>query len=168
MKKGLTIILTLIIGFGLGWWLNEMNRFTKGVAADTKNPDLHLNDSVIVLENSEIRKEDFDEFFYRFMIEPDFQLSRIIFPLEFVGFKDGYPGEETDTIYLKKDHWEHNHYYLNESSIPVIYDNYEMKLKDTDERVFVWSGVENGIYVTSYFRRIEGKWFLIKEEDFST
>ena len=34
--------------------------------------------------------------------------------------------------------------------------------------VFVWSGVENGIYVTSYFRRIEGKWFLIKEEDFST
>ena len=82
-----------------------MNRFTEGVAADTKNPDLHLNDSVIVLENSEIRKEDFDEFFYRFMIEPDFQLSRIIFPLEFVRFKDGYPGEETDTIYLKKDHW---------------------------------------------------------------
>ena len=84
MKKGLTIILTLIIGFGLGWWLNEMNRFTEGVVADTKNPDLHLNDSVIVLENSEIRKEDFDEFFYRFMIEPDFQLSRIIFPLEFL------------------------------------------------------------------------------------
>ena len=45
MKKGLTIILTLIIGFGLGWWLNEMNLFTEGVAADTKNPDLHLNDS---------------------------------------------------------------------------------------------------------------------------
>ncbi len=168
MKKGLTIILTLALGFGLGWWLNEMNRFAEAVATDTENPDVHSNDSVIVLENSEIGKEDFDEFFYKFMIEPDFQKSRIKFPLEFVGFKVGSRGVETDTIYLKKDQWEHNLYYLNESAIPVIYDNNEMQLKDTDERVFVWSGVENGTYVTSYFRRIVGKWFLVKEEDLST
>ena len=168
MKKGLTTILTLIIGFGLGWWLNEMNRFAEGVAADTKNHNLHSNDSVIVLDKTEVGKEDFDEFFYKFMIEPEFQLSRIKFPLEFVGFKDGYPGEETDTIYLTEDQWKHNHFYLNESSIPLIYDNFDMKLRDTDERIFVWSGVENGIYVTYYFRRIKGKWFLIKEEDFST
>lgn len=168
MKKGLKLILTLVIGFGLGLWFNEMNRFAEGVATDTKVPDLYPNDSVFILENTEIGKEDFDEFFYKFIIEPDFQLSRIKFPLEFVGFKDGYPGKKTDTIYLKKDQWKHNHYYLNESSIPVIYDNYEMKLKDTDERIFVWSGVENGIYMTLYFRRIEGKWFLKREEDFST
>lgn len=168
MKKALTIIFTLLIGFGLGWWLNEMNRFAEGVVADIQNDDLHFKDSVYVLEHPEIGKEKFDEFFYKFMIEPDFQLSRVKFPIECLGFKDGNLGEEIDTIYLEKDQWEHKHYYLNESSIPLVYDNYEMKLRDTDERVFVWSGIENGIHRTSYFRRIEGKWFLIKEEDFST
>ena len=168
MKKGLIIILTLVTGIGLGWWLNERNRFAEGVVANAEISDVHYVDSVIVIEDAQIGNEDFDEFFYKFMIEPDFQLSRIKFPLEHMGFKDGNPDEETVTSYITKDQWKHNPYYLSESFIPVIYDTYEMKLRDTDERVFVWSGVENGIYVTSYFKRIQGKWFLIKEEDFST
>ena len=160
--------MTLVIGFGLGWWFNEMNRFAEGVVEDAHNPELHSKDSVIVIKNSDAEQEDFDDFFYKFMIEPDFQLSRVKFPLVFVGFKDGYPGNDTDTIYFSKDKWQHNSYYLDKQSIPIIYDNYEMKLQNTDERVFVWAGVENGIYVKSYFKRIEGKWYLIKEEDFST
>ena len=160
--------MTLVTGIGLGWWLNERNRFAEGVVANAEISDVHYVDSVIVIEDAQIGNEDFDEFFYKFMIEPDFQLSRIKFPLEHMGFKDGNPDEETVTSYITKDQWKHNPYYLSESFIPVIYDTYEMKLRDTDERVFVWSGVENGIYVTSYFKRIQGKWFLIKEEDFST
>lgn len=168
MKKELIIIFTLVIGFGLGWGLNEMNRFVDGVTTDADNSELHLKDSVIVINKSNLEQEDFDEFFYKFMIEPDFQLSRVKFPLAFIGFKDGYPGDDIDTIYFTNDKWEHNSYYIDKTSIPVIYDNYEMKLQNTDERIFVWSGVENGIYVSSYFKRIDGKWFLIKEEDFST
>ena len=168
MKKGLIIILTLIIGFGLGWWFNEMNRFAEAVVADTNNPELDLKDSIITIKKSDIEQEDFDRFFYKFMIEPDFQISRVKFPLEFVGFKDGYPGSDTDTVYFTKDKWQHNSYYLDKQSIPIIYDNYQMKLQNTNERVFVWTGVENGINVQSFFKRIDGKWYLIKVEDLST
>lgn len=168
MKKGLVVILTLVIGFGLGWWFNEMSRFVEGVIADAKNPELHLKDSVLVICESDLAQEGFDSFFYKFMIEPEFQLSRVQFPLEFAGFKDGYPEDDIDTAYFTKDKWEHNSYYLDKTSIPIIYDNYEMKLRNSDERIFVWSGVENGISVSSYFKRIDGKWYLIKQADFST
>ncbi|MEX0965966.1 MAG: DUF4348 domain-containing protein [Bacteroidia bacterium] len=168
MKKGLLIILTLIIGFGLGWWFNELNPLPEGVVEDARNIKPNTGDLNLTLEREKLTTEDFETFFYQFMYDPDFQISRIKFPLPFIYFKDGDPGDETDTTFLTKEKWEHNHYFLNETSIPVIYDNYEMKLRNTEERVFVWSGVENGIYVTSYFKRINGKWFLIRKEDFST
>ncbi len=168
MKTGLIILLTLGIGFGIGWWFNEMKRLNEGVIADAKNPEIHIKDSVVVIKKATIVQEDFDDFFYKFMIEANFQLSRVKFPLEFIGFKDGYPGDEIDTIYFTKDKWQHNSYYLDKQSIPIIYDNYDMELQNTDERVFVWSGVENGINIKSFFKRIDGKWYLIKQEDFST
>ena len=167
MKKGIIIILTLIIGFGLGWWFNEIKESAKDVIVDVNNQELHFKDSIIVVK-SDFVQEDFNDFFYKFMIEPDFQLSRVKFPLEFVKFKDGYPGDDIDTIYITKEKWQHNYYYLKKESIPIIYDNYDMKFQNTDERLFVWAGVENGINVKSFFKRIDGKWYLIKEEDFST
>ena len=168
MKKGIISIFTLLIGFGLGWWFNEMSGFTEGVVKDANNPELRLKDSTITLDKSDLEQEDFDRFFHKFMMEADFQLSRVKFPLEFVGFKDGYPGDEMDSIYFQKENWQHNSYYLGEESIPIIYDSYEMELRNTDERVFVWAGVENGINVKFYFKRINGKWYLINIEDFST
>lgn len=167
MKRGIIIILTLIIGFGLGWWFNEMKESAKEVIVDINNQELHFKDSTTLVK-SDFVLEDFNDFFYKFMIEPDFQLSRIKFPLEFISFKDGVPGADIDTIFITKVEWKHNYYYLHNESIPIIYDNYEMKIKDTDERVFIWAGVENGINVKSFFKRIDGKWYLIKEEDFST
>ena len=168
MKKGLTIILTLSIGFGLGWWFNGVNRFSDKIIKNTDKSETDLKDSIATINKPDVDQEDFDAFFYKFMLEPDFQLSRIDFPLKIIGFKDGYPGGEIDTTYFTKDKWQHNSYYLNEISIPIVYDNYKMELQNTDERVFVWAGVENGINLKSYFKRIEGKWYLIKEEDFST
>ena len=168
MKKRLIITLTLIIGFGFGWWFSEMNGFVQGVVVDANNPDLNLKDSIIKIKKSDLEQEKFDNFFHKFMIEPDFQLSRVKFPLEFVGFRDGYPGDDMDTIYFQKDKWQHNSYYSDKQSIPIIYDNFEMELRNTDERVFVWVGVDNGINVKSFFKRIDGKWYLIKVEDFST
>ena len=43
-----------------------------------------------------------------------------------------------------------------------------MNLRNTDERVFVWSGVENGAYVSFFFKRINGQWYLIKQKEFPT
>jgi|TARA_B110000967_G_scaffold174048_1_gene185998 hypothetical protein len=168
MKKGLIIIVTLVIGFGLGWWFNEINRFAQGVIADANNPKLNLEDSTVFTNEPDLKQENFDDFFYKFMIETDFQLSRVKFPLQVIGFKGGYASDDRDTIYFTKDKWEHNFYYMNKQAIPIIYDNYDMELKNTDERLFIWVGVENGINVKSFFKRIEGKWYLIKQEDFST
>lgn len=55
MKKGLIAILILIIGFGLGWWFNEMDRFAKGVVVDANNPQLHLKHSIITISKSDIK-----------------------------------------------------------------------------------------------------------------
>jgi hypothetical protein len=168
MKKGLIIILTLITGFGLGWWFNEMNRFTEGVIMDAQKLKLQFTDAVILSNNSDVVQEDFDDFFYKFMLEPDFQVSRVKFPLKFIGFKNGHPGNHIDTVYLLKDKWKHKSYYLGRQYIPIIYDNYDLVLQNTDERLFRWAGVENGIDVKSFFKRIGGQWYLIQEENFST
>ncbi len=168
MKKALLIILTLIVGFVFGWWFNEKNHRAEGVVEETQNLYLKKDKNDLTIDEKVLDLEDFDTFFYQFMSDQNFQKSRINFPLTFIHFKDDYPGEETDTTFLTKEKWEHSHYFLNETYIPIIYDNYEMKLRNTNERVFVWSGVENGIYVTSFFQRIEGKWFLIKKEDLTT
>jgi len=45
--------LTLIIGFRLGWWFNEMNSFAEGVVVDANNPELHLKDSIITIKKSD-------------------------------------------------------------------------------------------------------------------
>jgi hypothetical protein len=55
IKYTIGIIVLLIIGFGLGWFFNDMNDFAKGVQEDAKR-NAHLygqsNDSVIIVELS--------------------------------------------------------------------------------------------------------------------
>jgi hypothetical protein len=168
MKKKLLLIGTLLIGFGVGYWSCSTHLFVEDITEKTKSLPPPLKDSILTSLEMEVEQEDFDDFFYQFMIDPDFQLSRIKFPLRSVSFKDGYPSNKRDTTYITKDQWHHDFYYLDQTSIPKIYDNYKMQLQDTDERVFVWSGVENGINVQSFFKRIDGYWRFIKRVDVST
>jgi hypothetical protein len=94
-----------------------------------------------------------------------FQLERIKFPLVFEVFGDNF---EEETQYIQQSKWKHKAFYLNQEYVPQIYDNLEGKLEDTNERLFMWHGVENGIMVSFSFKRINGRWFLIKKSDFST
>jgi len=48
-----------------------------------------------------------------------------------------------------------------------LYDNFKGELRDTDERLFSWEGVENGINVQYKFRRIDGRRYLTEYNDFS-
>jgi hypothetical protein len=113
-------------------------------------------------------KEDFMGFFEDFSLNKDFQLSRIKFPLLYIGLNEEYT--ERDTIYLTFEKWtfQNFHYTPSNDSFGQIYDNFEHKLRDTDERVFAWHGIGNGIKEFYYFRRINGLWYLIKVENFST
>ena len=49
----------------------------------------------------------------------------------------------------------------------MIYDNFDCKLRETDERVFRWKGF-TGMDERYFFKRISGKWFLIKIENLGT
>ena len=152
MKKGIVIILSLGIGFGLGWWSNERNTLPQAVLAQADNAQFHEDST-----GSSSGEENFDQFLYSFMTDSEFQLNRIQFPLRYVHFKDGDPGNELITTLVSKNDWEHDIYFLNETAIPVVYDNHEKQKPTTDERMLVWEGVENGISVSSYFQRIDGK-----------
>jgi hypothetical protein len=102
---------------------------------------------------------------YEFGSDTDFQLERIKFPLEFVTWENPEEiGGNIVTHQITKDKWTHDYMYMNESYRAQVYDNFEGKLDNSDERLFQWIGVETGANVKYFFKRIEGKWFLIKKE----
>ena len=115
-----------------------------------------------------IINEDFISFFEEFCFNKDFQIKRIKFPLKSIHYNEEYT--KLDTSYIQKEEWVHKRFYFgpNDESYGQIYDSFEHKLQDTNERVFAWHGLGNGIQIFYYFKRIEGKWYLIKEEDLST
>jgi hypothetical protein len=43
----------------------------------------------------------------------------------------------------------------------VFFDNFDCKFRDTGEMVFCWKGFTD-MDVRYYFKRLEGKWFLVK------
>jgi hypothetical protein len=109
-------------------------------------------------------KEDFESFFYRFATDNEFQLRRVKFPLEYRTWKDpSGVGSEIETRWINKRDWEHEYFFMNDTYRPQIYDNFEGQLKDSNERLFQWIGIETGVDVKYFFKRDEGKWYLIKK-----
>ena len=101
------------------------------------------------------------------MIE-EFQLNRIKFPLT-----DVYLSEDlnnTLTNYIKKSEWK----YLaikqfSNNTFEYYFDSFEnQELPDKDEMVYSIIGIENGIQINYYFKRIKNKWYLVKVENLST
>ena len=113
--------------------------------------------------------ESFDEFLPKFSNDSLFQMSRVSFPLKHV-FLDDDTFERDSTTISKEDYRLNKLYYeLYECSeaFPVLYDNFEGNVKDTNERVFQWKGF-TGMDERYYFKRIEGEWFLVKTENIGT
>jgi hypothetical protein len=111
--------------------------------------------------------EDFDNFLFNFAWDSTFQIERIKFPLKYVKLDTEDYSNDTTSIHIGE--WEHDPLYLELklSFYSQVYDNFAAELRDTDERVFAWRGIENGINVKYYFERIVGKWYLIKKIDLS-
>ncbi|NLI87737.1 MAG: DUF4348 domain-containing protein [Bacteroidales bacterium] len=115
---------------------------------------------------SQRTNEDFNIFFFKFSVDSVFQIERIKFPLEFKTWEDPEEiGGDIVTIQIKKEDWKHDYFFMTENYRPQIFDNFEGELRDTDERLFQWIGIETGVNVKYFFKRIEGKWFLIKKEN---
>ena len=48
----------------------------------------------------------------------------------------------------------------------MIYDNFRKSQSESGERILAFEGISNGINSSMYFRFTDGKWYLVKIEDF--
>lgn len=111
------------------------------------------------------QQEEFNDFLNKFSNDSIYQLNRTCFPLKKVFINDD-TFELDSTIILKENYIISKFYYElydNFDAYPVIYDNFESKLRDSDERVFRWKGFSD-MDERYYFKRLNGKWYLIKIE----
>ena len=121
---------------------------------------------IISIKCSYSQKEDFDQFLYKFANNESFQIERIKFPLTLLKVND--ENFEIDTLTISKNEYVFDRLHYNliscTESYTNIYDNFELQLRDTDERVFRWIGFTD-MDVRFYFKRINGKWYLVKKEN---
>lgn len=142
---------------------NEINRLTTELKKSEKEK-AELKAELKSLNTKTFDNEDFDNFFWGFMTDSIFQLERIKFPLKYITWKDDLGGE-IDTLEINKVDYKYNSFYINFASERTqVYDNYELKLQPTNERLIHWYGVETGGDSKYYFKGFNGKWYLIKKE----
>ncbi len=113
------------------------------------------------------RGESFDDFFIEFMENQEFQKSRIQFPLHSVTVH--METEKLDTIKVEKNQWKYNDFKMLRTGIQVRqFDNFDRKIRETDERVVSLIGNDNGLLYSYFFKKVEGRWMLTKILDESS
>ena len=111
--------------------------------------------------------ESFYNFLVKFSFDENFQKERIQFPLEKTFLSEDSARPITKNI----DRGEWKHIYLlrpHQSYFTDIRHHFGEPEKDSTERVLVYIGIENGIDIKYYFKKLDGQWYLIKITDFST
>ncbi|MGB5895897.1 MAG: DUF4348 domain-containing protein [Ignavibacteriaceae bacterium] len=115
----------------------------------------------------QINKEDFYQFILQFSNDSTFQINRIMFPLEVISISKNLTN--IDTIKTEKEELRFLEIGIEEHSYRIqFYDNFEEKLRDSDERVLAFEGIENGISESYLFKLFRGKWFLVNIKKLST
>ena len=115
--------------------------------------------------------EDFRTFVWRFFNDPEFQISRVEFPIAVVTVED----DPVKVLVAKekkllKSEWKHlpgpEHFRCKKSCYDIVfYDNFDRKFRDSSERIIAFEGVNNGINSALFFRHKDGKWMLVKWDD---
>jgi len=126
--------------------------------------EIKIKSEVRKKSNVKYNNESFDSFFSEFMTDSSFQIQRIKFPLEYITWTDDIGGE-IDTIEINKNEWKHDYFYFNTANERTqIYDNFELSLAKTNERLIHWYGIESGGDSKYFFIGEKGKWYLVKKE----
>jgi len=116
--------------------------------------------------------QSFDQFLVSFGADDEFQRSRIVFPLDYT-----YYGRSEDMITLKPVQekltsmdWIHHEFAPDSIAGHLPENPYQWnvsKLTNDDAEVFK-GGLDTGMSITFYFKKIDGKWFLVKVVNKST
>ena len=121
-----------------------------------------------IRSNAELNvDDDFEMFIEKYSFDSAFQVSRTKFPLYITRTDVG-----TDLVtFIYKQLSEHKHINLSKQESELNRNTWEREIvvNDIDYSAEIRiTGVENGIHVTYYFEKIEGKWTLIEINDKST
>lgn len=115
----------------------------------------------------ENQNEDFVDFIIKFSFDESFQIERIMFPLKKYAL-DNTLNSEVKTK-LQKTNWTHIQLINNKQTyITDIQSKCDLEEIYENERIFALLGIETGIDVKYFFKNINGKWFLVRIEDYST
>lgn len=109
--------------------------------------------------------ENFLVFLNRFSSAPEFQLSRVKFPMKDC-FLDSN-GVDLVCNNIFQPGWEHLELVDGSEEMKLIFDNYEHRFRNNDERVFAYQGIENDVAIFYYFKKENGLWYLFKRENLS-
>jgi hypothetical protein len=162
MKRTLVIVTVALVSLGLGYFI--------GTVKSSVDEKFTIIDNVIgtldtlqeqTRTGNKKGREDFDDFIYKFISDSLYQLDRIKFPLR------SMQADSDDSGTINKADWKIVRLFGAEEYKAQLYDNFKGQLRDTDERLFCWEGVENGINVQYWFRTIDGRWYLTGYMDFS-
>jgi len=135
-----------------------------GCTSDKKSKPDHskTNSTVNKLPNNVDLK--FETFLKHFNSDSLFQISRIDFPLK------GKELDEEDGKEITVNKSEFRKLDFNEPQKDSSDTNrYELKIKvDGNKAIVETRGIDNGIYIDTYFEKKEGKWKLVTWIDSST
>ena len=114
-------------------------------------------------DQQEENSEKFDDFIIQFCTDSSFQISRIKFPLLYITWD--YDIDKEMATHITKENYKFDRLFCYSDAYSVFYDNFDCKFRDTGEMVFRWRGFTD-MDSRYYFKRIKGKWILIKILDY--
>lgn len=114
------------------------------------------NIKIIKIAKSE--KEDFDIFLSDFSQAEEFQKQRITpNAIDCIVTIDG----DSTVEKIDKEKWKLIEL-IHDGQIIHVYNNFNMQIEDTEERVFSVGKIESGAQTNYYFRRVNNEWMLVK------
>ncbi|MPL94428.1 hypothetical protein SDC9_40581 [bioreactor metagenome] len=146
-------------------WIKTESKISKNYYFKMENEQWFLLKIEIKQDSVDQNNEDFISFLGEFCKDSIFQTQRINFPLDMTFLDNDYNEVKEN---WNQEQWKFSRFYYDCDSIAILYYDSHRNFKDTDYRILIINGVENGINAQFTFERIEGKWFMTKYEDYST
>ncbi len=149
-----------------------MSTFTSGCTSNKSEKsdiaDENSSNSTISVSDNSSQSEDFSVFLEKFSEDRIFQLKRVSFPLHAVVGNPDDEGLAPMQQVIEKQDWEYIDLSYDSTYISRDYDQYVQKVHfKSDSAIVEQRGIDNGIYANYYFKKTNGKWYLVGLEDTS-
>lgn len=135
---------------------------SKAVRSDDKVVNVDSAYKTLLVQKSDAEeKSSFDEFFLLFGSVEEYQVEHIIFPLNYLSFDTM---DNVDTLSLKKEDWEFNHFAMDTVAYQREHDRYKPELiRERQNYVtYIRRGIDNGILIEYHFVEDAEAWKMFQ------